>query len=212
MKNITNLFFLAFAIFLFSCTSPEPTALVFDKAKALAEINAANDHFVKTMSAHDHAAHAACYTKDALFMVPGKPSIVGRTAIEADAIESFKSGVTELGLTTTEIYDMGGDMLLEEGKFTISNKEGITFDKGKYLVLWKKEEGKWKLHRDIYNSDNPPPAPPCCGEGITFKFDLSQAIGKEMRLNTNSEGRTLPITLPNNYLKCGTKKTKFPHF
>jgi len=26
---------------------------------------------------------------------------------------------------------------------------------GKYLVLWKKENGKWKLHRDISNSDLP---------------------------------------------------------
>ncbi len=30
-------------------------------------------------------------------------------------------------------------------------------DKGKYIVVWKKENGDWKVWRDIWNSDNPPP-------------------------------------------------------
>jgi ketosteroid isomerase-like protein len=30
-------------------------------------------------------------------------------------------------------------------------------DKGKYIVIWKQEDGQWKLHRDIFNSSMPPP-------------------------------------------------------
>jgi ketosteroid isomerase-like protein len=30
-------------------------------------------------------------------------------------------------------------------------------DKGKYIVVYKKDGDKWKLYRDIWNSDNPPP-------------------------------------------------------
>jgi ketosteroid isomerase-like protein len=35
------------------------------------------------------------------------------------------------------------------------DKDGKQIDKGKYIVLWKKEDGKWKLFRDCYNSDLP---------------------------------------------------------
>jgi ketosteroid isomerase-like protein len=34
-------------------------------------------------------------------------------------------------------------------------KDGTIADKGKYIVVWKKEDGKWKLHRDLSNSDLP---------------------------------------------------------
>ncbi len=39
--------------------------------------------------------------------------------------------------------------------FTFSDKDEKELEKGKYIVLWKKEEGKWKLFRDCYNSDMP---------------------------------------------------------
>ena len=46
-------------------------------------------------------------------------------------------------LTTTEVW---GDenLITEEGLFEIKSKEGAQLDKGKYIVLWKKEDGKWK--------------------------------------------------------------------
>jgi hypothetical protein len=28
-------------------------------------------------------------------------------------------------------------------------------DQGKYIVIWKREKGQWKLHRDIFNSSVP---------------------------------------------------------
>jgi len=34
---------------------------------------------------------------------------------------------------------------------------GYVLDKGKYIVIWKQEEGQWKLHRDIFNSSMPAP-------------------------------------------------------
>jgi ketosteroid isomerase-like protein len=30
-------------------------------------------------------------------------------------------------------------------------------DEGKYIVIWKHEDGQWKLHRDILNSSRPAP-------------------------------------------------------
>ena len=50
-------------------------------------------------------------------------------------------------------------MVSEVGSYSMTDKSGKEIDKGKYIVLWKMEDGKWKLHRDIFNSDMPPMAP-----------------------------------------------------
>lgn len=55
-------------------------------------------------------------------------------------------------------------MLAEEGEFTFMDKNDKFLDKGKYIVLWKKEDGEWKLFRDCYNSDMP-----LVGNGIETK-------------------------------------------
>ena len=79
------------------------------------------------------------------------------------AITGFFSGGYALGirngkLTTEEV--MGGpEVVSESGKYIISDSAGKTMDEGKYMVLWKQENGKWKMYRDIWNSDLPPPAP-----------------------------------------------------
>jgi ketosteroid isomerase-like protein len=31
-------------------------------------------------------------------------------------------------------------------------------DEGKYVVIWKRHQGKWKLHRDIWTTSMPAPA------------------------------------------------------
>jgi len=47
---------------------------------------------------------------------------------------------------------------VEEGEYTFMGEDGEQLDKGKYIVLWKMEDGKWKLFRDCYNSDLPIPS------------------------------------------------------
>jgi ketosteroid isomerase-like protein len=60
-------------------------------------------------------------------------------------------------LTTEEV--MGGpDVVVETGTYEILGDKAVSFDKGKFIVAWKKENGKWKMHRDIWNSSNPAPA------------------------------------------------------
>lgn len=60
----------------------------------------------------------------------------------------------EIRLKTIEIW---GDenFITEEGTLEVYVKGGTLVDKGKYLVLWKKEDGVWKLYRDLFNSDMP---------------------------------------------------------
>ena len=60
----------------------------------------------------------------------------------------------QLEAVETEGY---GDTASEVGKYTLEGEGGQVLDRGKYIVIWKQEEGQWKLHRDIFNSSQPAP-------------------------------------------------------
>ena len=82
------------------------------------------------------------------------PSIAGKDKLSSFWGVFFKLGVGSLTLTTLEVW---GDenFITEEGLFEVTLKDGKQADKGKYIVLWKKEDGNWKLHRDMSNTDLP---------------------------------------------------------
>ncbi len=39
------------------------------------------------------------------------------------------------------------------GAAALFAKDGAQADAGKYLVLWKKTDAGWRMHRDIWNSN-----------------------------------------------------------
>ena len=66
-------------------------------------------------------------------------------------------GIKEVVLEIVEVVERG-DMASEIGKYTLTIQppggETVT-DRGKYLVVWKQEEGAWKIDIDIWNSSLP---------------------------------------------------------
>lgn len=146
-----------------SCNNDKPVTEVeavalpaFDLAKAKTEIESANKMFMEALGKGDSVGVANLYTEDAKFMGPNGPAVVGRANIQSVISGFIKGGVTKLELTATEVW---GDenFIGEEGVMTLSTTDGKPVDKGKYIVLWKKESGQWKLHRDMFNSDLPLP-------------------------------------------------------
>ena len=65
----------------------------------------------------------------------------------------MKSGITKVGLKTEAVYG-NEDMVAEEGVVNLYVKDQNVAEE-KYIVLWKKEDGKWKMFRDISNSNLP---------------------------------------------------------
>ena len=65
----------------------------------------------------------------------------------------MKSGITSVDLRTIEVWGTEG-LITEEGALSLFAGE-TEADQGKYIVLWKKEDGKWKFFRDIFNSNLP---------------------------------------------------------
>jgi ketosteroid isomerase-like protein len=48
-------------------------------------------------------------------------------------------------------------MAHEVGKYTLMGDGDKVLDSGKYVVIWQRQDGQWKLHRDIWNSSQPAP-------------------------------------------------------
>jgi ketosteroid isomerase-like protein len=150
MKKL--LFFAMIASSLYACQSETKPA--FDLAKAKTEIEAANDAIGEIMAKGDSVAMAAAYSTDGSVMLDNMPSVKGKDQLATVWGGYFRAGLSKIDLTTLEVW---GDenYITEEGVFEIKTKDDVQIDKGKYIVLWKKEDGKWKLHRDLSNSDLP---------------------------------------------------------
>ncbi|MCW3119348.1 MAG: hypothetical protein JWM28_3430 [Chitinophagaceae bacterium] len=144
--------------FLISCNNtdkPQPAGTSpFDMAAARKEVDAANKQLSTSLANGDSATAADVYAADAEFMGPNAPAVKDRKNIAAQFGGMIHSGATKLDVVTVDLW--GGEELLgEEGTYTLATKDGHQLDKGKYIVLWKKEAGKWKVFRDCLNSDLP---------------------------------------------------------
>ena len=128
------------------------------EAAVRAAVEAGNKKFSAAAAAKDAAALAALYTTDAEALPPNGEVVKGRPAIQAMWKGVLDSGVTGVDLATTEV-EAQGPLAFEVGTYVIKVKDGAVADRGKYVVVWKKVGGQWRLHRDIWNTSQPPPKP-----------------------------------------------------
>ena len=145
---------------IFSCNNTdtskattEESKSTFDLAVAKKEIEEANRNFMDLVAKGDSVGLANSYTIDAKFMNAGAPAVEGRANIQTAMSEIIKSGITKLDLRLINVFGTE-DLLVEEGELTLFVKDDVVGEE-KYIVLWKKEDGQWKLFRDIFNSNLP---------------------------------------------------------
>jgi len=116
------------------------------------------DVWQSALDAQDPAGLAAIYAEDGALLPPNSETMSGRAAIEAYWTEFQASGIG-IEIKDTEVYAQG-DVGYKVGTFTATDPGGATIDEGKYVEIWRHVDGKWQLHRDIWNSDLPTtPAP-----------------------------------------------------
>ena len=115
------------------------------------EISAVNDRFMKAVRTDDEEKFVGLYTDEAVLLLPGREPLTGLSGVRT-FFASFKArGVREVQLTSLEIEDLG-DTAWERGSVELTGSDGAVVGKGKYIVIWKRDDGSWKLHRDIMNA------------------------------------------------------------
>ena len=123
----------------------------FDLTVAKKEIEEANVAFMELVAKGYSVGLANSYTVDAKFMSAGAPAVEGRVNIQSAMAGIINSGVTKVDIRLKEVYGTE-DLIAEEGELTIYVGDAAVAEE-KYNVLWKKEDGNWKLFRDIFNSN-----------------------------------------------------------
>jgi len=137
----------AHALLTATCLCLPVSATAQDKAT----IQSLNDQFAKAFNTGDAAAVAAHYTEDAVVLPPGAEMVMGRNAILA-FLKSAADQVGDIKLTAVDVKPLGNNAAQEIGTFSLRTKgaqsQQVT---GKYVVVWEKVGGDWKLATDIWN-------------------------------------------------------------
>lgn len=120
-------------------------------ASVAEQVRTKNAEFVTAFHDRNSEAIAGMYTAQARVMPPGAEIIEGKSKIQAFWDGVFRAGITDAKLETVDVDMIGGYTAVETGKFTMYRNKEVA-DRGKYLVIWRNEDGLWKLHRDVWNS------------------------------------------------------------
>jgi uncharacterized protein (TIGR02246 family) len=122
------------------------------------EIKEANKTFMEAFNNGDAKAMAMLYTENGKLYPSNSDIIEGREAIEMYWQGGMNMGIRKVMLETVSA-EKYGSVAIEEGRYTSYLEGDQVLDQGKYIVTWKKEDGKWKLDLDIWNTSKPAPAP-----------------------------------------------------
>lgn len=119
---------------------------------AMAQITAGTEAWEAGWKAGDAAAIAALYADGATLMPPGADPVTGQAAIQAfwQAALDSADGMTS-SLETKEVQSYG-DMAVEIGSYVDTAADGSHAGHGKWVAVWQKVDGSWKIIRDIWNS------------------------------------------------------------
>lgn len=120
-------------------------------AEAIMQINKGVEAAIRDADETSVERLASIYTSEGQMLQPH-----GETLADKDAINSYWRGVLDAGITDANLetieLDFIDDTAIEVGSY-LMKKGGAVADIGKYPVVWKKVNGQWKYHRDIWNSN-----------------------------------------------------------
>ena len=139
-----------------ACAGAPPAA---DTAADEAALRAADSAWFAAVNGGDVNGVTALYAEDAVVNVPGAPPARGSASIRevlAKDIENASKGGVKLVPGPTAEIGVSGDLGWIWNTFTVTDKTGATVDAGKYLTLAERRDGKWRIIRDIWNSDTSP--------------------------------------------------------
>jgi len=144
------------ALLALQCSPQRPDTRAADEAA----IRAINPVWFKAYNTGNGDGIVALYADDAILSPPGAPAARGHAAMREylmkDMAASSAAGVTLNAGPTTDV-GVSGDLGWEWGTFTVTDKSGATVDRGKYVTVCERKNGKWLIIRDIWNSDGPMP-------------------------------------------------------
>lgn len=114
------------------------------------EIAAVNRQFEEAARKGDLDRLASLYTADAMALPPDSQVVKGRDNIKQMwGTIAQQIGLKDVRLNTLDLQ-LAGETAYEVGEAILTVANGTAAVN--FVVVWKKVDGQWRLHRDIWNA------------------------------------------------------------
>jgi len=118
------------------------------------EIQRAQDALAAAIADQDAHRASEQYTQNCCLMANGRPSFHGRDAVKAFFEQACGNGITAARFATQEV-DGGPEQATEIGQYSLfaqaQDGERQCVQEGRYFIAWRKVDGAWRIHRDMFN-------------------------------------------------------------
>jgi len=138
------------ALFFSACMTATKDAETVDLAKAKTEIQALEDAYAAAEKAKDANAVAAYYSDDAISYNRNEEPTSGKAAIK-DRVAKRLATDTSGTQSVYKVVDLfaEGNLLVEIGSWTTLDAAGAAKEKGHYMSVFEKRDGKYLCVRDM---------------------------------------------------------------
>jgi len=157
MKNTTakGLLLVGIITAMFACETKkeEAASVVIDKEQIKKEIQAKEDEFAETYNS-GVLKNIGYYADDATTFLQNRPALVGKEAIVEFLKSDISSSSNKISFKTSEVFvSNDGNMVVEIGHFTVVDSTNTGINKGNYMSMFEKRNGKYVCVRDMSASD-----------------------------------------------------------
>jgi ketosteroid isomerase-like protein len=153
--NLTNILMLTFLLsflFIFGCNQKSNEKNLeteqIDLSVLEKEIESRLREYEYHLQNEDSIALGNMYLLEAEVI----PTTVGRENITKVFGRMIRDSLTGARFKTVHLWG-NSELLVEEGRGTWSYKNGEIVGSGRYLLVWQKDDGEWKILRDTWFSD-----------------------------------------------------------
>lgn len=155
MKNKTISVLLAgiTAVVLACNSGTETSAVKVDKEQIKKEIQAKEDSFAQVYNSGELRS-IGYYADDATSFFQNRPALIGKEAIVEFLKSSIGTNSDKISFKTDEVFvSNDGNQVVEVGYFKVVDSTNTTVNKGNYMSLFEKRNGKYVCVRDMSASD-----------------------------------------------------------
>jgi len=172
----TSVFFML-SMLLSSAAILHMDAQAAQRDSARAAIEAQSGSFTAALEKGDAAEAAQFFSADARLSVPGIDGVLeGRQAIEKFWQGALADGMKSLTLMPRDL-EGPGELRIETGTYAAFGANHSELGRGEYLLVWKREDGAWRIHRDYAHPSGAVPVQSArAGEPVGLPGDYATAM------------------------------------
>jgi ketosteroid isomerase-like protein len=143
-----------------SCSQPTPAPNAKpDLAVEEKAIRDADAGWLKAAQARDASAEASTFASDGVAYREHVDPLVGPAAFQTWDAKQYAENPKQIGQWTTEAIHISdsGDLAVQTGQYHVTGigPKGDGEDNGRFVTVWKKVGGEWKVAHDIGSTTMP---------------------------------------------------------